>query len=217
MLSFTEENYLKAAYTLSGEGENAVLTNDLAAKLNTRPASVTDMIQKLSSKKLVKYEKYYGIYLTPLGKKEALQVVRKHRLWETFLVKTLGFKWDQVHEVAEQLEHIQSPLLIEKLDAHLGFPTADPHGDPIPDREGKIAHIPTTPLHHLPVGSHGKIISLQSSQPELLQQLEKIKLRPGASVTILNKKAFDESVEIQVGNKKISLSKQVSQQLLMAL
>jgi len=217
MLSFAEENYLKAIYTLSGEGKNAVLTNALAEKLNTRPASVTDMIQKLSAKKLVKHEKYYGVCLTPSGKKEALQVVRKHRLWETFLVKTLGFKWDEVHEVAEQLEHIQSPLLIEKLDAHLGFPQADPHGDLIPDRHGKMAHIPVKPLHEFPPGSRGKIVSLQNSQPELLRQLEAIKLLPGAVVTILDKKAFDESVEIQMGDKKISLSKQISQQLLMAL
>lgn len=217
MLSFAEENYLKAAYTLSGAGKNAVLTNALAEKLNTRPASVTDMIQKLSAKKLVKYEKYYGIYLTPTGKKEALQVVRKHRLWETFLVKTLGFKWDQVHEVAEQLEHIQSPLLIEKLDAHLGFPKSDPHGDPIPDREGKIEKIPTTPLHELPVGSQGEIISLQNSHPELLRRLEEVKLLPGALVKLLEKRAFDESVEIQVGHKKISLSKEISRQLLISI
>lgn len=215
MLSFAEENYLKAVYILSGEGKSAVLTNALAEKLNTRPASVTDMIQKLSAKKMVKYEKYYGVFLTPSGKKEALQVVRKHRLWETFLVNTLGFKWDEVHEVAEQLEHIQSPLLIEKLDAHLGFPQADPHGDLIPDRHGKMAHIPLKPLHELPPGSRGKIVSLQNSHPELLRQLEAIKLLPGTLLTILDKKAFDESVEIRVGNKKILLSKQISQQLLM--
>ncbi|MFN8886682.1 MAG: metal-dependent transcriptional regulator, partial [Cyclobacteriaceae bacterium] len=122
MLSLAEENYLKSIYHLSDAGEKAVLTNELAEALNTKAASVTDMVKKLSTKEFISYEKYYGVKITGKGKSVALAVIRKHRLWETFLVQTLGFKWDEVHEVAEQLEHIKSTLLIEKIDEFLGYP-----------------------------------------------------------------------------------------------
>ena len=138
MLSLTEENYLKAIYHLSDGGSKAVLTNELAEAMSTKAASVTDMIKKLSAKEVITYEKYYGVNITAQGKNEALMVIRKHRLWETFLVDKLGFAWDEVHDVAEQLEHINSPRLIEKLDEFLGYPKVDPHGDPIPDNKGKI-------------------------------------------------------------------------------
>src|SRR5688500_1611165 len=138
MLSNTEENYLKAIYHLSESGSKAVLTNEIAEAISTKAASVTDMIKKLSAKNLIAYEKYYGVELTTPGKTEALLIIRKHRLWETFLVQKLGFTWDEVHEVAEQLEHIQSSLLIEKLDEFLGYPKMDPHGEPIPDNNGKL-------------------------------------------------------------------------------
>src|SRR5262245_38075112 len=136
MSTFTEENYLKAIYHLSDGGVKAVFTNDLAEAMQTKAASVTDMIKKMSARELVHYERYYGVKITNKGKLKALQIIRKHRLWETFLVQKLGFAWDEVHEVAEQLEHIQSEGLINKLDEYLGFPKADPHGDPIPDQNG---------------------------------------------------------------------------------
>ena len=138
MLSLTEENYLKAIYHLSKGGKIAVSTNALAETMNNKAASVTDMIKKLSTKEVIAYEKYKGVNVSKKGKLEALTVIRKHRLWETFLVDKLGFSWDEVHDVAEQLEHIKSPLLIEKLDAFLGYPSVDPHGHPIPDSKGKI-------------------------------------------------------------------------------
>ena len=138
MLSLAEENYLKAIYHLSEDGTKDVLTNALADSLSTKAASVTDMIKKLSAKSLISYKKYYGVNVTAKGKSQALQVIRKHRLWETFLVQKLDFTWDEVHEIAEQLEHIQSPRLIEKLDEFLDYPTVDPHGDPIPNGKGKI-------------------------------------------------------------------------------
>src|SRR5687767_1418769 len=146
MLSFTEENYLKTIYRLSEGGAKAVLTNEIAELMSTKPASVTDMVKKLSLKNLIGYEKYYGVKITKHGKSEALMVIRKHRLWETFLVEKLNFSWDEVHDVAEQLEHIQSNLLIEKLDEFLGFPTSDPHGHPIPDKNGKIQQVRQVPL-----------------------------------------------------------------------
>ena len=138
MLSYTEENYIKAIYHLADGGKKTVLTNEIAEVMKTKAASVTDMIKKLSQKNFISYEKYYGVKMTKHGKNEALTIIRKHRLWETFLVQKLQFNWDEVHEIAEQLEHIQSPLLIEKLDAFLNYPKADPHGEPIPDSNGKV-------------------------------------------------------------------------------
>ncbi|MBV1888574.1 MAG: metal-dependent transcriptional regulator, partial [Urechidicola sp.] len=137
-LSYTEENYLKAIFSLSIKNENAVSTNDIANKLNTKASSVTDMIKKLADKKLVDYKKYQGATLTKKGLKIAVSIVRNHRLWEVFLVEKLDFTWDKVHDLAEQLEHIKSEQLTEKLDTFLGHPTHDPHGDPIPDKDGKI-------------------------------------------------------------------------------
>jgi len=138
MLSHAEENHIKAVYHLSMDGTQTVSTNELATRMNTAPASVTDMIKRLSAKNLVEYERYHGVRITTAGNQAALRIIRRHRLWETFLVRTLGFKWDQVHEVAEQLEHVQSILLEDKLDDFLGRPSTDPHGHTIPDREGRI-------------------------------------------------------------------------------
>jgi DtxR family Mn-dependent transcriptional regulator len=202
MLSFTEENYLKSIYRLSDGGSKAVLTNEIADSMSTKAASVTDMIKKLSAKNLVAYEKYYGVKITSRGKNEALMVVRKHRLWETFLVDKLQFTWDEVHDVAEQLEHIQSPLLIEKLDEFLGFPTADPHGHPIPDKHGKIQSVRCIPLSDGSVNKKSIVRSVQDGSPAFLQYLSKIGIYIGASITILEKVDYDGSLEILIDDKK---------------
>ncbi|WP_317172245.1 metal-dependent transcriptional regulator [Hymenobacter sp. BRD67] len=138
-MTITEENYLKTIYKLAEvEPGQGVSTNRIAAALVTRAASVTDMLRRLAEKGLLEYEKYRGVRLTPEGRRLALLTVRKHRLWEVFLVQQLGFSWDEVHEVAEELEHVQSPLLMQRLDAFLNFPTLDPHGDPIPAEDGAM-------------------------------------------------------------------------------
>src|SRR3954470_9681053 len=168
MLSLTEENYLKAVYHLSQGGSKSVTTNELAEEMKTKAASVTDMIKKLSAKDLVNHERYYGVTITTKGRLRALQVIRKHRLWETFLVQKLSFTWDEVHEVAEQLEHIQSAHLIDKLNAFLGFPKMDPHGEPIPDNKGKIKIQPQIPLDQIQIGYQGSIIAVRDSDPNLL-------------------------------------------------
>src|SRR5688500_14571158 len=200
MLSFTEENYLKTIYRLSEGGEKAVLTNEIAESMSTKAAYVTDMVKRLSGKNLIAYEKYYGVKITRQGKAEALMVIRKHRLWETFLVEKLNFSWDEVHDVAEQLEHIQSALLIEKLDEFLGFPTQDPHGHPIPDKNGKVQSIRQIPLSE----SIKKSIvrSVKDGSPSFLQYLSKIGVYIGASIVILEKVEFDGSLEILIDNKK---------------
>lgn len=215
MLSYTEENYLKAIYRLSEGGAKAVLTNEIAESMSTRAASVTDMIKKLSHKNLLSYEKYYGARITRLGKSRALTVIRKHRLWETFLVEKLRFSWDEVHDVAEQLEHIQSPLLIEKLDAFLGYPTADPHGHPIPDKDGKIQSLSLIPLSESPVHKKAVVRSVKEGSPSFLQYLSKIGIYIGAKVMILEKIDFDRSLEVQIDNKgRAFLSRDVAENLL---
>jgi DtxR family Mn-dependent transcriptional regulator len=216
MLSFTEENYLKAIYHLSESGTKAVLTNEIAELINTKAASVTDMIKKLSAKTLISYEKYYGVKLTNHGKTEALLIIRKHRLWETFLVQKLAFTWDEVHEIAEQLEHIQSPLLIEKLDDFLGYPKMDPHGEPIPDNKGRIKLQPQLPLDQIQIGYNGTIIAVKDSDPNLLKYLDKIGATPGKKIKLINKEAYDESLEIEINRQRISISKEVSKNILVA-
>lgn len=215
MLSYTEENYLKAIYHLSEGGEKDVLTNELADAMSTKPASVTDMIKKLSAKKLIAYEKYYGVTLTKQGKGDALAIIRKHRLWETFLVEKLKFSWDEVHEVAEQLEHIQSSLLIEKLDDFLGHPVADPHGHPIPDKNGKIHVAQQIPLGEIIENKTATMRAVKRGSPSFLQYLSKIGLYIGAHVAILEKTEFDGSVEILIDKKKKAfISKEASQNIL---
>ncbi len=215
MLSFTEENYLKTIYHLSGEGQKPVLTTELAAGLNTKPATVTDMLKKLSLKELISYEKYYGVQLTKKGRAEALLIIRKHRLWETFLVEKLGFTWDEVHEVAEQLEHIQSPLLIEKLDAFLGHPKTDPHGHPIPDKSGKLPATAQTSLASVEVNGKVTISAVRHASAVFLQYLSKIGVYIGAAVQVAERNDFDQSVHIVIdGRKKAYLSREACENIM---
>ena len=216
MPSFTEENYLKAIYHLSEAGANSVLTNDLAEAMSTKAASATDMVKKLASKKFISYKKYYGAALTPKGKAEALTVIRKHRLWETFLVQKLGFSWDEVHEVAEQLEHIQSKRLIEKLDEFLDYPKTDPHGDPIPDRHGKLQPQKTICCTELKEGQQAVITAVKDSDSSLLKLLDKIGARPGKKIKIIGREVYDESAEALLDGHKVFLSKEVSKNILVA-
>ncbi len=216
-LSFTEENYLKAIYRLSEGGVKAVMTNEIAESMSTKAASVTDMIKKLSNKNLISYEKYYGAKITRQGKSQALSVIRKHRLWETFLVEKLNFSWDEVHDVAEQLEHIQSPLLIEKLDEFLGYPTADPHGHPIPDKDGKIQELRLAPLSESPLDKKLIVRSVKDGTTSFLQYLSKIGIYIGARVTILEKIEFDGSLEVVIDNKnRVFISRDAAENLLVA-
>lgn len=214
MPSLTEENYLKAIYHLSEGGAKSVLTNDLAEAMSTKAASATDMVKKLASKKFISYKKYYGASLTAKGKAEALTVIRKHRLWETFLVQKLGFAWDEVHEVAEQLEHIQSKRLIEKLDEFLGYPKTDPHGDPIPDSHGKLQPRKAILCSQLKEGQQAVITAVKDSDSSLLKLLDKIGARPGKKIKIIGRETYDESTEALLDGHKVFLSKEVSKNIL---
>jgi len=213
-LSFSEENYLKAIWHLSEDGRKSVGTNELAARLGTAPASITDMVKKLSSKKLVKYEPYQGVKITDKGSSGALLVIRKHRLWETFLVQKLGFQWDEVHEVAEQLEHIRSDELINKLDDFLGKPAFDPHGHFIPDRNGRFQQVNRSPLASLDTDVLAVVGSIRNGTPELLQYLSRIGIHIGVTIKITERRTFDGSLEIEVNRKNpVVISREVSQNI----
>lgn len=206
MFTYVEENYLKAIFHLSGQGEQSVNTNAIAIELNTTPASVSDMIRKLSKKKAVHYEKYRGVRVSEKGKDVALRVIRKHRLWEVFLVQKLKFNWDEVHEIAEQLEHIKSPLLIKRLDEFLGFPKYDPHGDPIPDEEGKFSALKKQSLSDSQVGANGTVIGVNDSSSAFLKYLDKVGISIGTEVTITDKNEFDGSLDISLNDRSITIS-----------
>ncbi|WP_268034001.1 metal-dependent transcriptional regulator [Algoriphagus sp. PAP.12] len=214
-LTTAEENYLKAIYHLSEGGSKSVSTNDIAGEMKTKPASVSDMLRKLSDKEVIEYRKYYGVHITEEGKKRALQTIRKHRLWEVFLVDKLNFAWDEVHEVAEELEHIQSPLLIQRLDAYLNYPKFDPHGDPIPDEYGDVRARPRVPLNEMDLDQTGQIVAVKDSSAAFLRYLDKVGAYIGARIKILDRVEFDGSLEILVDNKKnIFMSKDVAGNIL---
>ena len=216
MPSHTEENYLKAIYKLTeAEPDTAgVSTNRIAAALATRAASVTDMLRRLADKGLLDYERYRGVQLTAEGQRLALLTIRKHRLWEVFLVQQLGFNWDEVHEVAEELEHVQSPLLMRRLDAFLGHPALDPHGDPIPTENGAMRRPTHRLLADLNVAERGILAAVKNTSAPFLQYLDKVGLQLGALVEVLDKVSFDNSFEIRVNRERTTLiSAEVSRNL----
>ncbi|SMD17478.1 iron (metal) dependent repressor, DtxR family [Pedobacter nyackensis] len=217
MQSFTEENYLKIIYHLSQNNDEAVQTNAIAEKMQTKAASVTDMIKKLAEKQLVDYKKYQGVKLTPAGKSTAVNIVRKHRLWEVFLVEKLNFKWDEVHDIAEDLEHIKSVELIERLDEFLAFPKSDPHGDPIPDKNGQFDTIPFTKLSKLKPGEKGLIMGVSEHSSAFLKHLEKLGLTLGKRIQTMEITDFDGSVELLIEQKKISVSREVAKHILIKI
>jgi len=216
MNTFTEENYLKAIYHLSIQTES-VSTNQIAASLNTKAASVTDMLKKLAEKELINYTKYQGVTLTPAGEKIALSIIRKHRLWEYFLVEKLNFKWDEVHDVAEELEHISSKELIDRLDDFMGHPKYDPHGDPIPDSHGKFKAHELKPVSSLGINHTGIISGVREHSAPFLQYLEKMQLIIGKKIKITEINTYDHSVILLVEDKKVHISREVANNLLIAL
>ncbi len=215
MQTHSEENYLKAIWKIVQQSGESVTTNEIAAQVNTRAASVTDMLIKLSDKKLINYKPYQGVMLTREGKRVAVEVVRKHRLWEYFLVEQLKFKWDEVHDIAEQLEHIHSPSLIEKLDHFLGYPKVDPHGDPIPDRTGKISGAHNIPLSKLGKAKKGIMTGVGDHSVAFLRFLDKNNIQLGHSIEIKKITDYDHSLEISVNRKKnIHISNEVAKNIL---
>jgi DtxR family Mn-dependent transcriptional regulator len=212
-LSITEENYLKAIFKLSEKNNKNISTNNIAAETKTKAASVSDMIRKLSEKKLINYEKYHGVQLTDKGKKIAIALIRKHRLWEVFLVEKLQFNWDQVHEVAEELEHVSSPLLVSRLDAFLGLPKFDPHGDPIPDEKGRIEYHEETTLDQLKAKDKAIIVGVADQSTAFLQYLDQQKLNIKSKIEIVDHHSYDKSKTILLNGNKVFISEKVGKNI----
>ena len=215
MLNYTtsEENYIKTILHLQKQ-DGTVTTNELANELKTKPASVTDMMKKLKAKKLVNYQPYQGFRLNPEGTRVALGIIRRHRLWEYFLAEKLKFSWDEVHEVAEDLEHVSNKKLIDKLDEFLGFPRTDPHGDPIPDASGKIEISKKICLTELKLSSPAVVISVSDQSSEILELLEHKKIAIGTRLEIKKRFEFDNSMEIRIGRQPVfTISEQLAQNI----
>jgi DtxR family Mn-dependent transcriptional regulator len=213
MFSHSEENYLKVIYTIELTKSKNVSTTLIAKKIHTKASSVTDMLKKLADKKLVNYEKYKGVSLTKKGKSIAVNIVRKHRLWEVFLVNKLNYNWDEVHEMAEQLEHIKSDSLINRLDAFLNFPKHDPHGDPIPDENGNIALHKNVMLSFIEANNSCVVIGLKDSSSDFLKFLDNLNISLGSVLKVISKEAFDNSMIIENNNHIISISNQISKNI----
>lgn len=212
--SITEENYLKAFYYLMEDlGSSEARVQQLSEYLSVKPSSVHDMLKKLKEKELVEYEKYGKVSLTAQGLQVAMQIVRKHRLWETFLCEKLGFSWDEVHDLAEQLEHIQSHDLIDRLEAFLGYPQFDPHGDPIPNASGEILHNHTLTLAQASPQNTYKIVGIKNKSPHFLQHIQKIGLTLNQSFYLIEKQDFDLIFKLEIHGKQVVISDKLASNL----
>lgn len=212
-MTFSEENYLKSIYHLTTSANSEVSTNAIAEMMETKASSVTDMLKKLAEKDLVHYKKYQGVSLTVKGKLAAKMIVRKHRLWEVFLVDKLDFSWDEVHDIAEQLEHIKSEKLINKLDDFLGNPTEDPHGDPIPDAHGRIVAIEKQLLSELQINQTGICVGVKDNSSDFLKYLDKQQIGLGTKIEILAKETFDLSLKIKINDAEMTISNKIASNL----
>lgn len=214
-LSFTEENYLKSLIhlTVFSTDKNEVGTNELATNLSLKPATVNDMLKKLKEKDLVNYKKYGKISLTEKGRLLGMNVIRKHRLWETFLVEKLAFSWDEVHEVAEQLEHIQSAKLVDSLDALLEYPKYDPHGDPIPNANGEIELTLRKTLDEMSVLSSSKVVAVKDNSSEFLQYVNKLNLKIGDNIHLVSKESYDDLLTVEIHGKQHVVSQKFAQNI----
>lgn len=209
-MTHSEENYLKIIYHLSLKSEAVVSTNAIANVMDSKPSSVTDMVQKLAEKELVSYKKYQGVSLTEKGKKAAVNIIRKHRLWEVFLVEKLHFSWDEVHDIAEQLEHIKSEQLTNRLDEFLNFPTEDPHGDPIPNKNGEIPKLTRQLLADAPLQKNLICVGVKDSSSSFLQYLNKQNISLGTTLQITEKEEFDKSLKLVIDNEEMTVSHMVA-------
>jgi len=215
MQSFSEENYLKTIYHLGLKSDNKVSPTAIADALKNNPASVVDMLKKLGDKKFISYDKKKGARLTDKGIKAATEIVRKHRLWEVFLLEKLGYSWDIVHDIAEQMEHVQHKELADRLDKFLGYPDYDPHGDPIPKANGKVAQAFKTKLCDVQAGNKYRVLAVKDTSPEFLQYLLKLGITIGSKIKVLDKIAFDNSLLIQIGKgSKVNVSHKFGESVL---
>jgi DtxR family Mn-dependent transcriptional regulator len=216
-MTLSEENYLKTIYHLTSAIEGEISTNAIAEKMETKASSVTDMLKKLSEKDWINYKKYQGVSLTEKGQLAAKMIVRKHRLWEVFLVEKLHFAWDEVHDIAEQLEHIKSEQLINKLDDFLGNPTKDPHGDPIPDSNGKLIIIEKVLLSEVLPNQKCQCVGVKDSSTAFLKYLDNNRIALGTLIKMLSEEEFDLSLKIVIDHKEIVISHKIASNLYVKL
>ncbi len=215
MISHTEENYLKAIFKLLEKGEKSASTNAISKEMNTSAASVTDMLKRLSEKKMIHYEKYKGVKLTDTGTQVATILIRKHRLWEVFLVNKLNFSWEEVHDIAEEMEHIQSTELINRLDSFLNYPKFDPHGDPIPDANGNIAYRHQIALTSIESEEHVIVVGVKEHSTPFLKYLDQIGLALGSEIQVIEHFDYDDSTKILIDKKsEYTISHKVCQNIL---
>jgi DtxR family Mn-dependent transcriptional regulator len=213
----SEENYLKALFKLSSKQLKKVNNIALAKELDLNPATVLEMVRKLSDRKLVQLLPDKTIHLSEKGKKKALLTIRKHRLWEVFLVEKLNYQWSEVHELAEQLEHIESDDLVNRLDAFLGFPASDPHGDPIPDKNGKLMQLQSIPLTEVEVGKTYTIQSFAETTDSFLDYLSKVNIKPRIRIKVTDKNEYDQSLIVIINKKQLHLSEKIATNILVLL
>ena len=217
MITRSEENYLKTIFSVFMQTQNNVSTNEIANLLDTSPASVTEMIKKLQDKNLVIYEKYNGVRLSNEGETKAIAIIRKHRLWETFLVRKLDFSWSEVHDVAEQLEHIKSEKLIDKLDQLLNYPKFDPHGDPIPSKKGVFKFQERISISEMDINEVGIIMGVSLDNKDFLDYLTKLKISIGTKVKVIAQIKFDQSMKIEFDSKIEHVSKEIAENILIKI
>ena len=217
MITRSEENYLKSIFSVFMQTQNNVSTNEIANLLDTSPASVTEMIKKLQDKSLVIYEKYNGVRLSKLGEKKAIAIIRKHRLWETFLVNKLDFSWSEVHEVAEQLEHINSKKLTDKIDQLLNYPKFDPHGDPIPSKNGIFNFQERVSIFEMDIDEEGIIMGVSLDNKDFLDYLTRLKISIGTKVKVIEQIKFDQSMKISYDSKTEHVSKEIAENILVKI
>tara|TARA_B100000965_G_scaffold353941_1_gene330150 strand:- start:283 stop:939 length:657 start_codon:yes stop_codon:yes gene_type:complete len=217
MITRSEENYLKTIFSVYMQTQSNVSTNEIANLLDTSPASVTEMIKKLQEKNLVIYEKYNGVMLSDDGKNKAISIIRKHRLWETFLVRKLDFSWSEVHDVAEQLEHIKSEKLIDKLDQLLNYPKFDPHGDPIPSKKGVFKFQERISIFEMGINEEGIIMGVSLDNRDFLDHLTKLKISIGTKVKAIEQIKFDQSMKIEFDSKIEHVSKEIAENILIKI
>lgn len=215
-LTHTEENYLKVIYKLSNSGQQPVSTTTLAEALGISAAAITDMIQRMHKKGLLSYQKYQGVNISYVGKEHVMQVLRRRRLWEVFLVKKLNFSWDEIQDMVEELEHIQSHALMQQLDQYLDHPTHSPHGEPIPDMRGEMKTEVQVTLSEFTIGQKGVLLAVKDDTAAFLQYLNKRGIYLGATIEVLENIPFDQSLDVRVdGEKLINIPLKASDNLLM--
>jgi DtxR family Mn-dependent transcriptional regulator len=215
MHTLSEENYLKCIYRLWQDKVQKITPTAIADWLGNNPASVVDMIRKLTDKQLIAYDKKKGVELTAQGQKDATLIVRRHRLWEVFLLEKLGYHWDEIHDIAEELEHIKDATLADRLDKFLGFPEYDPHGDPIPKANGKMAKRYSTTLADLKTGGFCRVAAVKDTTSSFLQYLQKLDISIGTKIQLIEKISFDGSLVISInGNEHKTVSQKFGESVL---